>query len=314
MNSRSLYFLCPAALLLTACPLLEFARSTPELEVEQFETSELDPEEVDEKLRRLTICREDLHESISGSWARYQAQVGKDGKPKRQREGVYLRTIEGSAFRRCDAITEGAIPPELPEVEAVMAQMVLAAREYTDRFREIASYLDEKAYEQDDWARLAVLHPLLEGTHRRWAAADDALVLHLFEMHGENDPKYLERLEERGEHLQLSARALMVQARPLAECIASPDVRALGNCEEQLEGFENAWLKFKETHDARHEEADSVFWMSTFTDDGAEYRRQAKAYLGNIRSGRARPREQGDLAELYAAWVRDANTLDFSFH
>ena len=103
--------LTSALVLSGGCHLFEERDDTPPAD----HAAELDPgtyaEQVDAKLRRISSCRDTVASVIEDSWIRYDDQVGPNGQPARQREGVYLRGINSNAFRTCRRVLEASATP-----------------------------------------------------------------------------------------------------------------------------------------------------------------------------------------------------------
>jgi hypothetical protein len=302
------------AALLTACPL--FGRYTADDGDEHDRTTQTDPaayaEQIDAKLRRYSACRDVVASLINESWERYTDQVGADGKPKRRREGVYLRGISDSSFRGCRRSIAGRTGPSLPVIEQTTVELLDAASRYAAHTRELDEYIGAQGWKHDSWAALAQIDPLLRSAHEDWLSADHKLQQAIDLRHIENDQLLLGVLEHRVSRLELVTRKVMVHARPLVRCLDRETEPTYADCRPLFDAFDQVEGEFEEVHD--HEpDADKVFWMSTFAADVAEFHEIAGELIRKLGQRKLRPAELQPLRDAYSSLVRDAETLDFEF-
>ncbi len=311
--ARSLLCSACALPLLCACHLFEEQAPEAEVDVRAGADPAAYTEEVDAKLRRHSGCRDTVASVMSESWERYVDQVGDDGKPKRRREGVFLRGITANTFRGCRRVIAahgGAV--EMPVIERSTVELVDAASRYAELTRELDDYLDAKAWKDDGWAKLAQLDPPLREAHERWAAADQVLQRAIDLRHLENDQLLLGVLEQRAGRLEFASRKLMVYARPLVRCLEREPSPALSECRPLFDGFDAVTDEFEEVYGADFD-ADKVFWMSTFANDVEEFHAIAGELVRKLGQRRLRSSDLQALRDAYSSLVRDAETLDFDF-
>ncbi len=300
--------------LLPACPVLdEITNGDAPLEVAPHPEARMDPEAVDHKVRRSRACQSDLRETLETSWIRYKDQFDEQGAPRRNKKVLFLRSIEGSSFRRCDAITEGSIPPALPEVETVMTATIDAARHYADLVGELATYIDSQTSIGNGSVIPVDTHHQLRAAHGRWLESDEDLTRQLTRVSDNNDPKYLMLLRERGDRLEQTTRSFMVEARAIEQCLREHAKDSHKLCKPIFNRFAKIWTRFALHRSSQQEQADSIFWMSTFAADADAFQSLVRSLMSARRSSRRRSRVRRDLSERYRSLVRDANTLDFDF-
>jgi hypothetical protein len=262
------------------------------------------------KLAAYIDCRDSLEGPVTQSFARYTEHVGPDGRPRR-RGRAFIYPVGKASFRACETVLAEAPenPPAMPEIERSAVELVDAARQYAELSRRLAAHFESRAFERDDGAELARLHPQLSAAHERWARADAVLELYLDGEKAANDPRLLEQLARDGEDLEYHTRALMVAARPLARCFSRTDSTP-EECRARLAEFEAAHDRFRSAHEADPEGPEHVFWMSTFATDAQEFRERAAAHA---RRPQPDAEDRDDVVRLYRNLVRDAATLDFDF-
>lgn len=302
-----------ALLLLTGCPLFE----TPAADDDEEQTAEADPaayaEAVDAKLRRYSACRDTVASVLIESWERYTDQVGTDGKPKRRREGVYLRGIGSNSFRSCRRLIAG---PEgnvaMPIIEQSSVELVDAGSRFAELTRELDAYIDAEGWKQDNWETLARIDPQLRTAHEQWASADVVLQRALDLRHVENDQLLIGVLERRAGPLEFASRKVMIRARPLVRCLEREPTPAYEECRPLFETFDSVQGQFEDVHEA-DPAADKVFWMSTFANDVAEFHEIAGDLVRKLGQKKLRAADLQGLRDAYSSLVRDAETLDFDF-
>lgn len=301
-----------AALLLTGCPLFE-----PPAAKQSPAEAEADPaayaETVDAKLRRYSACRDAVASILSASWERYSDQVASDGKPKRRREGVYLRGIADNNFRSCrrlDVNVDDGVP--MPIIEKSAAELIEAASRYAQLTQELEQYTDDEGWKQDNWQTLAIIDPQLRESHQQWAEADEVLQRAIDMRHIENDQLLLGVLERRVGRLEFISRKVMIHARPLVRCLEREPTPAYQECRPLFDSFDAVQGTFEEIYGA-DPEADKVFWMSTFANDVTEFHEVAGDLVRKLGQKRVRASDLQNLRDAYSSLVRDAETLDFDF-
>jgi hypothetical protein len=305
--------LAVAALVLAGCVLFE----QPVEEDEDDQTAAADPaayaEEVDAKLRRYSACRDTVASMLSESWERYTDQVGTDGKPKRRREGVYLRGIGSNSFRGCRRVIagpEGAV--DMPIIEQSTVELVDAASRYAELTRELDTYIDAEDWKEDNWQTLERIDPQLRTAHEQWAKADMMLQRALDLRHVENDQLLLGVLERRAGRLEFASRKVMIHARPLVRCLEREPTPPLEECRPLFDAFDAVEGEFEDIYSA-DSSADKVFWMSTFASDVEEFHEVAGDLVRKLGQKKLRATEIQGLRDAYSSLVRDAETLDFDF-
>ena len=301
---------------LGGCHLLEQQKERGDEDEQRGTDPEKFIERVDYKLRRYAACRDIAASIVSESWDRYSDQVTEEGKPKRAREGVFLRGISSNALRTCERTlaTLPQSPPPLSGIEQAARRVVDSARRYAEHTRTLAAYLSEESWHDDDWVLLAEIDPLLRGAHREWAEADAELQAAIDVRHVENDPLLLGVLEQRRGPLEVASRTTMIRARPVVRCMTRTPPPPADECAPLFEAFDAAYAEFEAIYSRDREAADKVFWMETFASDLGEF--HAVAAESQRKLGQRRRRAELDLRELgagYSALVRDAETLDFDF-
>lgn len=298
---------------LPACPLFE----PPAAEQNQEEGAQADPaaytEAVDAKLRRYSSCRDTVASTLSESWERYTDQVGADGKPKRRREGVYLRGISNNSFRSCWRVAgpEDGVAT-MPIIEKSAVDLIDAATRYAELTRELDTYIDAEGWKEDNWTTLARIDPLLREAHEQWASADTVLQQAIDLRHVENDQLLLGVLERRATPLEFASRKVMVRARPLVRCLEREPTPAYDECRPLFDAFDEVQGQFEEVYGA-DPAADKVFWMSTFANDVAEFHELAGDTVRKLGQKKLRAADLQALRDAYSSLVRDAETLDFDF-
>lgn len=266
--------------------------------------------ETDRKLTAYIECRDSLVGPVSESWDRYAEHVDEAGKPRR-RNRAFIYPVGKASFRICTKVLaeEPEVAPSMPEIERSAVEMVESARDYARLSRELNQYFESKAYEDDDWAKLADLHPRLTEAHAHWEKGDSVLELYLDTEKSTNDPKLLKILSADGKDLEYYARALMVSARPLARCVRNTEA-SKADCEPSFAAFDSAYGEFDRAYQGDRDAADRVFWMSTFAVDAADLHAQMGDHVKRLGD---RGRDPEEVTRLYDNLVRDANTLDFDF-
>jgi hypothetical protein len=270
-------------------------------------------QEVDIKLRRYSACRDNVASMMNESWERYTDQVGTDGKPKRRREGVFLRGISANSFRNCRrliAAPEGGAT--MPVIEKTAVELIDAASRYAELTREIDGYLDAGTWKSDGWATLATLDPELRAAHERWLNADVALQQALDLRHIENDVLLLGVLARQAGRLEFASRQVMIHARPLVRCLERDPAPSIDECRPLFDAFDKVQGEFEDVH-ARDPEANKVFWMSTFANDVEEFHELAGDLVRKLGQKKLRAADVQRLRDAYSSLVRDAETLDFDF-
>lgn len=306
--------LATALMLSSGCHLFEERDDTPPADHE----AELDPgtyaEQVDAKLRRISACRDTVASVIEDSWVRYADQVGPNGQPARQREGVYLRGINSNAFRTCRRVLEAsATPPQMPVISTAVHNVVEAGTRYAALTRDLAIYLDLRQSRTEDWRRLAELDPELRIAHSTWVEADNALLRAIDLRHAENDAVFLGVLESRAEPLELASRRVMLRARPMVRCMAQAARASVEQCAARYDEFDSAVGEFDATYERERANADRVFWMRTFAQDVEEFAATAAAFQRRLAQRKLRAIDMQELIDGYSSLARDAETLDFDF-
>ncbi|KIG17998.1 hypothetical protein DB30_02213 [Enhygromyxa salina] len=308
--------LAAAALMMGAagCHLFEIT----EEEQPADQAVEVDPadyaERVDAKLRGFSVCRDVVASVMAESWDRYADQVGEDGKPRRKREGVFLRGIDSNTFRTCRRVLEAArTPPPMPLIEQRTIEIVEYASSYAELTREIERYLDDERWREDDWARLIELDPQLRAQHQAWQGADRELQQAVDLRHVENDPILLGVLEVRRSPLEVASRSVMIHARPMIRCMTDETTPNIEACLPLHAAFDAAAAKFLEIYERDRAAANKVFWMETFANDIEEYNALVDEF--QRKSGQRKPKlsEVQALVDGYSSLVRDAETLQFDF-
>jgi hypothetical protein len=302
------------ALAVAGCHLFEITEEQQPADQEP----EIDPadyaERVDAKLRSFSVCRDIVASVMAESWDRYVDQVGEDGKPKRRREGVYLRGVESNTFRSCRRVIEAAkSPPGMPVIEARTVAIVEHSNRYAELTRELAQYLDDERWREDDWARLSELDPQLRANHQAWLTADRELQQAIDLRHVENDPILLGVLEDRRSPLEVASRRVMIRARPMVRCMTAEVTPSVEQCAPLQAEFDSAAAELLRIYQQDRAAADKVFWMSTFANDVEEF--DALAIEFQRKLGQRKPK-LGDVQMLvdgYSSLVRDAETLQFDF-
>ena len=298
----------------TGCHLLEITEEQQPADQEV----EIDPadytERVDAKLRSFSVCRDIVASVMAESWERYADQVGEDGKPKRRREGVYLRGIDGNTLRSCHRVIEAAkTPPPMPVIEQRTLDIVGSASDYAELTRALASYLDDEGWREDDWAQLTKLDPQLRASHQAWQAADRELQQAIDLRHVENDPILLGVLELRRSPLEVASRSVMIRARPMVRCLTAESTPSVDLCVPLHAAFDSASAEFSTIYQQDREAADKVFWMTTFASDVEEYHALVEDFQRKLGQRKPKLSEIQLLVDGYSALVRDAETLQFDF-
>jgi hypothetical protein len=304
--------LATALALASACVLFEDQVPEPEQE-ERHDLAEF-AEQVDGKLRMLAGCRDALASVMRESWERYDDQVEIGGKPKRKREGVYLRGVTDNAFRGCRRSLANAqrLPPEMAKLEQITSNLIGAAEAYASETRAAEHYLDERKA-NDDWSGLAAIDSALRAAHQRWLDADRALTQALDVRHLENDPVLLGVLSGQRSSLELDTHALMIRARPMVRCMTREPTPAASDCEAAFDAFDAAHTRFAATWAEDRVAADRVFWMRTFAADVDEFHALAGEFQRKLEQRRVREGEVEALLDAHAGLARDFETLDFDF-
>ncbi|MFV8755483.1 DUF3829 domain-containing protein [Nannocystaceae bacterium ST9] len=294
------------------CVLLEDQVPEPEQE-ERHDLAEF-AEQVDDKLRMFDGCRDALASVMHESWERYGEQVEIGGKPTRKREGVYMRGVTDSTFRGCRRLiaNAGRMEPELAKIEQITSNLVAAAEQYAAQTRAVERYLDERD-DEDDWAGLAEIDPILRAAHQRWLDADHALTDAIDTRHLENDPVLLGVLSGQRSSLELDTRALMVRARPMVRCMTAEPTPSAADCQAAHDEFDAAYTRFVATWAGDRVAADHVFWMRTFAADADEFHVQAGEFQRKLDQRRVREGDVEALLDGHAGLARDFDTLDFDF-
>lgn len=282
------------------------------------QTVEVDPadyaERVDAKLRSFSVCRDIVASVVAESWDRYTDQVGEDGKPKRRREGVYLRGIDSNMFRSCRRIIEAAkTPPPMPLIEQRTVRIVETGSSYAELTRELEQYLDQKGWREDDWARLTELDPQLRAHHDAWLAADHEIQQAIDLRHIENDPILLGVLEGRRSPLEVASRRVMIYARPMVRCMTAEQTPSVEKCLPLHLAFDAAAAEFTELYTRDRAAADKVFWMATFANDVEEYDVLVDEFQRKLGQRKPKLIEIQTVVDGYSSLVRDAETLQFDF-
>jgi hypothetical protein len=299
---------------LAGCHLLE--RSAEEEPADR--DAEIDPadyaEQVDAKLQRFSACRDIIASVMGESWERYSDQVSEEGKPRRRREGVYLRGIGSNTFRTCRRVLEAAkTPPPMPVIEAATTELVDAGSRFAELTRTLESYIDEQGYREDDWSTLAELDPQLRAAHEAWSEADRALQQAIDLRHVENDPILLGVLEVRRSPLEVATRELMIHARPMIRCMTAEDGPSAEQCQPKFAAFDEAVAEFERIYTNDRAAADKVFWMTTFANDVEEFHALAGEFQRKLGQRKPKASDLQTLIDGYSSLVRDAETLDFDF-
>lgn len=296
-----------------ACHLFEPSAETNEAD----QTSKTDPaaytEEVDTKLRRYSACRDIVASLINESWERYSDQVSADGKPKRRREGVYLRGISNNSFRSCRRVAQASkAGAAMPIIDETSAELLDAASRYAELTRLLDQYIGARGWKDDNWAQLAAIDPQLRDAHQRWASADQVLQQALDLRHIENDQLLLGVLEQRAGALEFTSREVMVYARPLVRCLEREPTPTAADCRRYFDEFDAVQGRFEEVYE-QSAGGDRVFWMSTFAIDVAEFHEVAGDAVRKLGLKKLRAGDLQGLRDAYSSLVRDAETLDFDF-
>lgn len=302
-----------STILLSGCPLFQ----KPAQDQDKDQDAATDPakytEEVDAKLRRYSACRDTAASVLADSWERYSDQVGTDGKPKRRREGVYLRAVSTNSFRNCRrVIAAPTIGISMPVIEKSTVELVDAASTYADLTGDLEKYLSAEGWKNDDWAKLQTIDVKLRAAHERWTDADQILQQALDLRHVENDQLLLGVLEQRASALEFASRRVMVYARPLVRCLEREPAPVVEECRRLFEEFDSVQEEFIEIH-AADAGADKVFWMRTFANDVGEFREAAGEVVRRIGQRGGRVEDLQGVRDAHSSLVRDAETLDFDF-
>ncbi|NVB40939.1 DUF3829 domain-containing protein [Pseudenhygromyxa sp. WMMC2535] len=271
-------------------------------------------EQVDFKLRSYSSCRDSTAAIIREVWSRYDDQVDEQGRPRRRREGVYVRSIGKNAFRTCRRVLASAprTPPAMPTLQSQAEATLEAAEAFASLTRELERALESEQRAEDDWSKLAELDPDLRAALKTWREADEALERSIDARHIGNDPLLLGALEGRRSELEIAARALMLEARPIARCLTLANATA-DDCAEPFKEFDAAFERFDDNYEANEIDADKVFWMSTFAADARGFHHLASEHQRRIAQRKGKDQEIQDLIDAYFALVRGAETLDFDF-
>ena len=290
----------------------------PEPETEEQTEADADPaayaEEVDAKLRRHSGCRDTVASLVGESWERYTDQVTDEGKPKRRREGVFLRGIGANSFRGCRRIIAShAGEVAMPVIERSVVELVDAATRYAELTRQLDAYADVEGWKQDEWAKLSELDPELRAAHQAWGDADAVLQRALDLRHVENDQILLGVLERRASPLEYASRKVMVYARPLVRCLEREPPPNVDECRPLFEAFDEVEGAFEDVYAGDESGADKVFWMSTFANDVEEFHEVAGELVRKLGQKRLRSQDLQGMRDSYSSLVRDAETLDFDF-
>jgi hypothetical protein len=305
--------LCLAWSTMAGCMLFE-----PTEEQEAAErTVEVDAadyaEQVDDKLRRFSACRDVLASVMDENWERYIDQVTDDGKPKHRREGVYVRGLGDNVFRSCRRVVEAAeSPPAMPVIEYLLVSSVDTAARYAELTRDLSHYLDSEEWQEDDWETLSLIDVQLRAAYAEWLTADQALQQAIDVRHIENDSILLGVLEVRRSPLEVASRKLMIRARPMVRCLSDGQLESVASCKPAHAAFEQAASDFSRIYQAQRSAADKVFWMAAFASDVDEFRSIASE-LFESGARKPKPSDLQALTDGYSSLVRDAETLDFDF-
>jgi len=296
-----------------ACLLFE----QPEAAPDDHQIASTDPaayaEDVDAKLRRYSACRDIVASLLNASWERYSDQVGVDGKPKRRREGVYLRGVSNNSFRSCRRVAQAArTGAAMPVIETTIVELLDAAMRYAELTRALDAYIAKHGWKDDNWAELAAIDPELRAAHERWAAADQVLQQALDQRHIENDQLLLGVLEQRASPLEFASREVMVYARPLVRCFEREPTPTEADCRGLFEAFDAVQGRFEDVYEG-DPGADKVFWMSTFANDVAEFHEVSGDVLRKLGLKKFRGGDLQGVRDAYSSLVRDAETLEFDF-
>ena len=279
----------------------------------------LDPDSeaiaVDDRLRAYAACRIAVATAFAENWDRYSDQVDDEGRPRRRREGVYLRGIPQSTFRGCRravALSTGGLEASSATRTATV-ELLAVAQGYAQLTRELASYLETEGWREDDWAELSVHDSRLRAAYGSWQALDRDLAAKLDAAHSDNDARLLVALGKRGDALQLATRRVVVEARPVNRCLMREPAATAGSCDAAYERFVSASERFKSVYETDRSAADQVFWMSTFANDVEELRTVYAEQLRRLGQRRTREPDRRALVEAYGSLMRDAETLNFDF-
>ncbi|PRQ09003.1 DUF3829 domain-containing protein [Enhygromyxa salina] len=299
---------------LAGCHLFEITQE----EQPADQAVEVDPadyaERVDAKLRGFSVCRDVVASVMIESWDRYTDQVSDEGKPKRKREGVYLRGIDANTFRSCLRVIEAAkSPPTMPLIEQRTVDIVGHASGYAELTRELERYIHDERWRDDDWARLTELDPQLRVNHQAWLDADRELQQAIDLRHVENDRILLGVLELRRTPLEVAARSVMIHVRPMVRCMTDETTPSVEQCAPLHAKFDAAAAEFAKIYQRDRESANKVFWMETFANDVEEYDALVDEF--QRKAGQRKPKlsEVQALVDGYSSLVRDAETLQFDF-
>lgn len=301
--------------LLSACTWLESTEDEDQGDPASRRNATQYTLDVDDKLRAYSSCREAVASLMTESWNRYDDQVDARGRPRRSREGVYLRGIGSNSFRGCRRVLAAAprTPPDMPVIHDNATKLVEAAERFAEHTRTLERYFDNEAYFMDEWGKLHALDPELRQFHEDWQTADEAMEQAIDVRHIENDALLLGVLEGSRPPLEVDTRRLMIRARPLVRCITREPAPSAADCQAEFDALADAHARFAATYTADRESADKVFWMSTFAIDVDEFFALARREQDRLAQKRVKTRDLQPLVDAYSSLVRDADTLDFDF-
>lgn len=296
----------------TGCPLItELYYGSDEVEEEEV-VVELTAREIEEKLALYVDCSEVVRQQLERSWERYTEHVDETGRPKR-RGGAFIYPVPKTGFRTCnDTETRGPQkPPDMPELERKMAEVLEHAKRYAELSRDLDTYFTDRGFARDDWHELETTHPDLQAAFESWQAADAVLDLYLDTEKARNDPALLEELESSATDAEYLSRALVIVARPYVRCLQrEPD---LSLCEESFGVLTEAYGSYSEHYRLHRGEDQEIFWMRTFAEDADEFMEQANATEDMVRTGPLRKGDLDPLLDAHRRLKRSARTLRFDF-
>jgi hypothetical protein len=283
-----------------------------------------DDEQLAQKLRLYTECRDRASRRIRDSWRRYDEHVQADGTPRKKGGKPFLYPIDTELAPCDEAATKGptAAPP-LPEIEKTMATWLEHAKAFATTTRALDPYYEAEGYAGDGWAKGKELAPGFLAAWQAWSKADDELAAQVEARLHVVERALLSQIEaHKGKDVEWHARNVVLHAKAFVRCFAPPPGSVgdtaepargePGKCKDELAALEQAEAGFRSHYEANRAEADAVFWMSAFEASVTDFLAEARAVSGGKPGkGGPTPEQLKKLLDEHHDLVSDANNLRF---
>lgn len=268
---------------------------------EDAQAQRSDAELIELKLERFEACRDGLIPVMEESFRRYKRAVsrGRRAAPRDKHFG-----IDRHNFRACKVgLADGLLmEPPMPELEAAARAFVEIAKDYAERSR-------WEGRANTDEAKLA--DERLERDYERWVSAKETLDVLLDRARSKNGAQLLEALEAHAQPLEMHARAVHVEARPLVTCLLTEPVPVAEVCAPLMENFEQHYAQFEQS--LGQSSSQNVFWIDTYAASAAAFDAEVADAMAALRARNLSDGDRVRLRRTHRDLVRDAKTLSFRF-